>query len=250
MDAPPWWHFQRKQFLYADGFAAKGHRGLMQFMLIKQNGPEKFREWEPDFRDVYTYITSIEPPKYPFPIERRLAAQGEVAFSRVCADCHGTYGVNGKYPEKRIPISDVQTDPVRLQALSAQHRASYGQSWFASYGKLPNVSEPGGYAAPPLDGIWASAPYLHNGSVPTLWHLLHPAERPKVWKRTEDGYDQTRVGLEAEAFPAGPSDKVEGWQRRQYFDTTTFGKSASGHTYPDMLSEPEKQAVLEYLKTL
>ena len=48
MDAPPWWHFKRKKMIYIDGFAEKGHRGLMQFMLVPQNGPEKFREWEAD----------------------------------------------------------------------------------------------------------------------------------------------------------------------------------------------------------
>ncbi|MBW8885391.1 MAG: hypothetical protein JF612_11615, partial [Planctomycetia bacterium] len=57
MDAPPWWHFQRKKMIYIDGFAAKGHRGLMQFMLVPQNGPDKFRESEADFRDVFAYMS-------------------------------------------------------------------------------------------------------------------------------------------------------------------------------------------------
>ena len=235
MDAPPWWHLRRKQQIYADGFAAKGPRGLMQFMLIKQNGPAKFREWESDFRDVLAFIESLQPPRYPFPIDRDLTARGEVAFRRVCADCHGSYGPDAKYPEKLvIPLEDLQTDRVRLDALTSTHRASaYGKSWFAEYGELKNVSEPVGYVAPPLDGIWASAPYLHNGSVPTLWHMLHPSERPAVWRRTEDGYDQTRVGLEVETFSKLPTEPLEGWQRRQYFDTTAFGKSATGHNYPD-----------------
>ena len=77
-----------------------------------------------------------------------------------------------------------------------EHRRFYRESWFGEYGKLDVVEEPDGYVAPPLDGIWASAPYFHNGSVPTLWHVLHPDERPAVWLRSEDGYDQQRVGLE------------------------------------------------------
>jgi mono/diheme cytochrome c family protein len=249
MDAPAWWHFHRKRQIYADGFAEKGPRGLMQFMLITQNGPEKFREWEADFRDVYAYIESLQPPKYPFPIDKKLAGEGEVAFRRVCAECHGTYGAGGEYPERIIPIDEVQTDRVRLDALSPKHRAAYGASWFTDYGKLNNISDPGGYVAPPLDGIWASGPYFHNGSVPTLWHVLHPAERPAVWKRSEDGYDQAKVGLEVESFAKLPAD-LAGWQRRQYFDTQAIGKSASGHDFPDALSDKEKQAVLEYLKTL
>ena len=46
MDAPPWWHFRLKHHLYIDGFAPKGHRALMQFILVEQNGPDAFRSWE------------------------------------------------------------------------------------------------------------------------------------------------------------------------------------------------------------
>jgi mono/diheme cytochrome c family protein len=250
MDAPPWWHFQRKKMIYIDGFAEKGHRGLMQFMLVPQNGPEKFRRWEQEFRDVFAYISSVEPPKYPYPIDEKLAERGRVAFHRVCVECHGTYGPSGSYPERRVPIDEVRTDRVRLDALSPAHRDAYGQSWFADFGKLANVNEPDGYVAPPLDGLWASAPYFHNGSVPTLWHVLHPSERPIVWKRQADGYDPVRVGPQIETFVDLPPDAQAGWQRRQYFDTRAFGKSAAGHDFPSALSEAEKQAVLEYLKTL
>jgi mono/diheme cytochrome c family protein len=250
MDAPPWWHFNRKKMLYIDGFAAKGHRGLMQFMLVRSNGPEKFRGWEEEFRDVFAYISSIEPPKYPFPIDRELAAAGRTAFNRVCADCHGTYGKDSRYPEKLVAIDHVGTDRVRLDALTPAHRDAYGQSWFANYGKLDNHLDPGGYVAPPLDGIWASAPYFHNGSVPTLWHVLHPADRPVVWKRTESGYHRDRVGLEIESFDKLPAEATAGWQKREIFDTRAFGKSAKGHTFPDELTTQEKRAVLEYLKTL
>lgn len=250
MDAPPWWHFKRKKMLYIDGFAAKGHRGLMQFMLVPQNGPETFRAWDREFKDVYAYIESIQPPPNPYPLDRVLAERGRRAFNSHCAECHGTYGNGGGYPERLVPIAEVGTDRVRLDALTPAHRAAYGESWFTSFGKLPNVNDPGGYVAPPLDGIWASAPYLHNGSVPTLWHLLHPNERPKVWKRQPAGYDSERVGPAIETFEELPLDAVSGWQRREYFDTRAFGKSAQGHDFPQRLSEDEKRAVLEYLKSL
>lgn len=250
MDAPPWWHFRKKQMLYIDGFAEKGHRALSQFAMVRSNGPEKFRQWEAEFRDIFAYITSIEPPKYPYPIDRELAERGRIIFEKSCADCHGTYGPQGKYPEKLVPIAEVQTDRVRLDALSPANRDAYGRSWFAEFGKKRYVRDPGGYVAPPLAGIWASAPYFHNGSVPTLWHVLHPSQRPVLWKRTEDGYDQERVGLDAAAFDSFPADAKAGWQRREFFDTRGFGKSAAGHDFPDVLSEDEKLGVLEYLKTL
>jgi len=86
--------------------------------------------------------------------------------------------------------------------------------------------------------------------VPTLWHVLHPSERPVVWKRLGVHYDSERVGPRIESLSDLPPTVTEGWQRRQYFDTRTFGKSAGGHDFVDALTEGDKRAVLEYLKTL
>ncbi|MFO0904441.1 MAG: c-type cytochrome [Pirellulales bacterium] len=251
MDAIPWWHFRKRQKIYADGFAQKGHRALMQFMLIRQNGPEKFREWEADFRDVYAYLESLRPPKYPFPIDAPLAARGRKVFEAHCARCHGRYGEQESYPEVVVPIDEIGTDRVRWASLSEAHRAGYAASWFAHYGAEKIDLKPSGYLAPPLDGIWASAPYFHNGSVPTLWHLLRPDQRPEVWRRRSKEYDSQRVGLAVEersTLPAASSlSKAE---RREYFDASRFGKSNAGHDYPAALSDEEKTALLEYLKTL
>ncbi len=249
-DAPAWWNFRKKQRLYSDGFAEKGFRPLMQFMLIPENGPEQFEKWQDDFRTVYAWLESLEPPKYPFEVDAALAKRGEVVFDAHCADCHGTYGENESYPNKIVPIEEVDTDPVRLSALTTDHRKGYEASWFAHFGQHEVVADPGGYVAPPLDGIWASAPYFHNGSVPTLWHVLHPDERPAVWSRSEDGYDQTKAGLECVVHDRLPEKFTSGHQRRSYFDTSKFGKSAQGHRFPDALDETEKREVLEYLKTL
>jgi mono/diheme cytochrome c family protein/cytochrome c553 len=249
-DAPAWWNFKKKTHLYSDGFVAKSHRPLMQFMLIPENGPEKFREWEDDFREIYAWLESLEAPAYPFDIDRALADRGAAIFNNNCAECHGRYGPGGSYPNKIVSIEEVDTDPVRLTALSAEHRTAYGASWFGEFGKSDLISDPGGYVAPPLDGIWASAPYFHNGSVPTLWHVLHPSERPAVWLREEDGYDRQKVGLAVTSLTAMPETVKTGAQRRRYYQTSAIGKSAQGHTFPDALDEDEKRAVLEYLKTL
>jgi mono/diheme cytochrome c family protein len=250
MDAPAWWHFHRKHHIYIDGFAEKGHRGLMQFMLVRENGPEKFRQWENDFRQVYAYISELRPPKYPLPIDASMSTRGKKVFEKSCAECHGTYGERETlFPEVRIPIDELGTDRVRLDALSPTHRKHYGDSWFANLGGQTTVAEVDGYVAPPLDGLWASAPYFHNGSVPTLWHLLHPGERPKVWRRTELAMDSTKIGLQVEEMLAVPK-RLKPAEQRWYFDTAQFGKSAAGHNYPDSLSEEDKQDLLEYLKTL
>lgn len=252
LDAPPWWHLKKKQMLYIDGLAAKTHRAIMQFLLVPQNGPEDFARWEDDFRDILAYIESIQPPAYPFPIDRPLAARGEPLFRRHCAECHGTYGDQPHYPERLVPIEEVATDRVRLDALQTEHRRSYARSWFAGHGAQRVRMEPVGYVAPPLDGLWATAPYFHNGAVPTLWHVLHPAQRPVVWRRTSRrGYDPLRVGLQVEVLNEVPAEARRSFRRqREYYDTRQFGHSAAGHTFPDALNADEKRALLEYLKTL
>jgi hypothetical protein len=255
MDAPPWWHYAKKRQLYADGFAPKGHRMLMQFLLVKENGPQRFREWEDEFREIEAWIESLQPPAWPGTIDRGLANRGRGLFREHCGSCHGEYARRGSagrdtYPARIVPIDEIGTDRLRFDSLTPANRRDLNESWFGHYGEAGGIDQPEGYLAPPLDGIWATAPYLHNGSVPTLWHLLHPGKRPTVWKRSPEGYDDERVGLEIESFTKLPSGVKRASQRRWYFDTTRPGKGAAGHDYPDVLDEDDKRAVLEYLKTL
>lgn len=250
MDAPPFWNVRRKKRLYCDGFVAKGPRPLLQFVMLPSNSGATLRGWESDYADILAWIESLEPPLYPWPIDGELAERGRLAFNEVCARCHGIYGERESYPNLIVPITEVGTDPLRLQSLSVEYRRSMRDGWFGEYGGKDYVVDPGGYAAPPLNGVWASAPYLHNGSVPTLWHLLRPGERPRVWRRTEDGYDRVRVGLEVDAYDEIPSAIRTAAEKREYFDARRPGKSAQGHDFPNQLDEEEKRAVLEYLKTL
>ena len=256
MDAPPFWNVKYKSSLYCDGFAPKNHRMLMQFILVKQNTADRVRELEPEFRDLLAWIESLEPPKYPFPVDEPLARAGQKLFTAHCARCHGTYGPQGAWEQHIVPLETIGTDPVRLQSLARPHREWVSRSWMSRYGKDPVETDPGGYLAPPLHGIWASAPYLHNGSVPTLWHLLHPAERPVIWQRPPEDtgrvedYNQEQVGLKFTAHDGLPEDSLTPRARRRLFDTRQRGKSAAGHDFPDVLNEQEKRAVLEYLKTL
>jgi hypothetical protein len=256
-DAPPWWNLRRKQFLYADGGVAKGHRALMQFLLLPRNGPEKFREWEQDYADILAWIESLEPPRYPFAIDRNLADLGRPLFEQTCSRCHGTYGSEGTYPEKTVPIDEVGTDAVRFKAIPPLWRELYNTTWFSEYGEKPVQARPEGYVAPPLDGIWASAPYLHNGSVPTLRALLQSSSRPARFTRPPSTdfahYDTDRVGWK---FSEVSADELASTARRSPFqakfivDTARFGMSNHGHTFGDELSEDERMDVIEYLKSL
>ncbi len=249
LDAPPWWHYRKRSHLYIDGSGKRGHRSLMQFLLVPMNGREQVLAFEPAFKDIEKYIESLRPPSYPFEIDSALAARGAAVFRKHCAGCHGTYGKDGAYPNRLVPIDKVGTDRVRLDAITKEQRTLYAKSWLTGYDPDGVRVDPGGYVAPSLDGIWASAPYFHNGAVPTLWHVLHSKARPAVWRRHPSDYDPERVGLrfdQAERVPATDDEH----ERRRWFDTTLKGKSAAGHTFPDRLTDEQRSAVLEYLKTL
>lgn len=97
------------------------------------------------------------------------------------------------------------------------------------------------YAARPLYGIWAAAPYLHNGSVPTLYHLLLPPdERPKTFALGNREYDPVRLG-----FLVGTACS----QQDCLVDTTRVGDGNGGHLWGTDLSEADRMALIEYLKT-
>lgn len=250
MDAPPLWNVKHKSRLYADGFAPKSHRALMQFLLVLQNGPDEFQEWESEYADVLAWIESVQPPKYPFTVKAEDARRGNLIFTQHCDRCHGTYEGDRAYPELCVPLRKVKTDPVRLTALNAAARHHYGESWFNQFDPDSVIDDPAGYVAPPLDGIWASAPYLHNGSVPTLWHVLRSKSRPVVWRRLGNEYDEIKVGFPIESLSDLPGGLSGNWARRRYFDSRIPGKSAQGHDFGDALSDEEVTDLIEYLKTL
>ena len=253
MDAPAWWTFHKRPNLYIDGFAQKGHRGLMQFLMIPENDRNFFIEHEEDFRDVSAYISSLRAPEYRGAINDSLASSGQVVFETNCSKCHGTYGETPVYPNVRVDLSDIGTDPVRLHALEIEGRRKYSRSWFAhanEEGEQETVVDPKGYVAPPLDGIWASAPYLHNGSIPTLWHLLNPDKRPAIWKPVSEDFDEQLVGLSVKEIREIPFSEPDAAIRRSYFNTRKLGKSNTGHDYPAVLTDTQRKALLEYLKTL
>ena len=100
-----------------------------------------------------------------------------------------------------------------------------------------------GYVAPPHDGLWIRAPYLHNGSVPSLQDFFEPPEnRPQVFYRGYDVYDSEKVGFVSD----GPEAERVGFR----YDTSLPGNGNGGHLYGTGLSSEDKKALIEYLKTL
>lgn len=249
MDAPPWWHYKKRKMLYIDGFTEKHHRALMPFIMVKQNDGKKFRGYENDFRNIQTFIESVQPPKYPHSIDQRLAESGRVLFEANCSSCHGTYGAKSTYPERVVPIEEIETDKVRFTALSKGYRNNYAKSWLTDYGKAKSLIEPEGYVAPPLDGIWATAPYFHNGSVPTLAGVLAPSQRPAIWQRAAEKLDTIAMGITFKTLTKFPKGLTAA-ERRLIFDTSKHGKSNGGHRFAEVLTAEQHNRIIEYLKTL
>jgi mono/diheme cytochrome c family protein len=186
------------------------------------------------------YLSEVQAPKYPFPIDPALAEAGKAVFDQNCASCHRSDRTG-----KRVPVEEVGTDKERLATWSKQ-AAIDSNKMVKSFGierKGLVEIEPSGYIAAFLDGIWLRAPYLHNGSVPTLRDMLKPvAERPRIFYRGYDVYDPADVGFitqGAEAQRVGTK-----------FDVSERASGNHGHEYGTQLSAKDKDALIEYLKTM
>ena len=246
-DVPAWWLLKKKNAMFYNGFG-RGDFGkfLMLSNILTVKDTAEAREVFSHFGDVLAYIKSIKSPEYPYPINESLAKNGKTIFLNNCSKCHGTYGAEESYPNLLIPASIIQTDSLLFKAnhQNPQFIEWFNKSWFAQ-GDLPAVLMPSnGYVAPPLDGVWATAPYFHNGSVPTLDAVLNSSARPTYWQRNfkTPSYNKESVGwdYETKSEPTG----------KKAYNTTLRGYSNSGHYFADRLSTDERKALIEYLKTL
>jgi hypothetical protein len=227
------------------------------------------------------------PPRFidfGFPREafnQQLADKGKPIYERLCANCHGANGhdFTGARVGQVTPIEDIGTDRYRLDnyteelastqallyagekvvpgagdgspPLDEAHlkscgMADHGDAQENTY-RFKRFHKTNGYANLPLDGVWLRAPYLHNGSVPTLWDLLSPAAtRPASYYRGSYVYDWKKMGFDSET-PTAP-DGTDYF----HYSTTEPGNSNSGHEghdYGTDLSDDDKKALIEYLKT-
>ena len=198
---------------------------------------------------VNDFLLTLTAPAYPYGITRDTAqlARGEHTFRQYCAACHAFGGANVGKVE---PWEAIKTDRHRLDSYTAKLNKllidyGAGYPW-----QLTDMVKTNGYVNAPLDGVWARAPYLHNGSVPTLWDLLTPEDKrnggkPTFW--TGHGmYDTVNVGIRTDVADMNGRPSTP-------FDITRAGNSNRGHSgayYGTELSVADKRALIEYLKTL
>ncbi len=198
---------------------------------------------------IRAWIWNLAPPTYPLPIDEVVAERGRTLYAQHCLDCHGDEHfregeARGARLGKVTPLHEVGTDPRRLDAYTDAFSFNQASLYPASGYRFTHFRKTGGYANRPLDGIWLRAPYLHNGSVPTLRDLLEPPEqRPRRFYRGDDVLDPVKVGFR--------SDRAqEGRVAYFLFDTALPGNGNDGHRYGTRLTDGEKTALVEYMKKL
>jgi mono/diheme cytochrome c family protein len=241
---------------------AERHAEIVAFFTLGTAGNDAAtaERMIPRMREVMRWLARYQPPPFPGVVDGALATQGAEVFASHCAACHGRYQPDAarqrlaEYPNRLVPQDAMDTDSVRWMLVDDSVL-----QWQASHPKHPFVrhveaARTGGYVAPILTGLWASAPYMHNNSVPTLWHLMHPDERPARFDVGGHRLDYVRMGVALERGADGvwryPGDYTPR-SRPVVYDTSLPGRSNRGHNFPfSALSEDEKAAVLEYLKTL
>jgi hypothetical protein len=214
------------------------------------------------------YTTTLKAPRFAtlFPdagaaIDSQQVARGRVAYDQHCRDCHGARdGATGAWlPGRRqgevIPVELLGTDPERVRFRYFDTLADLLYAYFPAGHPLKPRREdlrPGpagrtaGFINAPIEGVWARAPYLHNGSVSTLAELINLKPRRTVFYRGRNLYDVVDVGL---VVPE------QATARNYYrFDTRVQGNSNAGHDYPWAYrgpgwNEETLRDLLEYLKT-
>jgi hypothetical protein len=191
---------------------------------------------------------TLKPPPYPYAVDATLAGEGAGLYQRYCSNCHAGAAfrdgvVEGARVGKVEPIGEIGTDRHRLDSYTFEFATNQYALYPESEYRFKQFRKTNGYANHPLDGIWLRAPYLHNGSVPSLRQLLEvPERRPATFYRGYDVYDQTNVGFISDVASANGRTFTR-------YDTSLPGNGNGGHLYGTGLTDAEKTALVEYLKT-
>ena len=252
------------------------------------------------------FINNLPPPPYAFDIDKEKAKRGMAIFNgtglkegEACSECHTpnnsqiysteTLGVDGKRALVTTDVSRYGLAGVVMEACKIFMRNNPGNDWCLPRDEQGNAetdweksnddyfkdtpsrirNKTQGYKADMLHGIWARAPYLHNGSIPTLMHMVCPDTRPAKFNRGLVYYDQEMVGFRWNVKPKQRYSKHD-IQLVKTYDTSVFSRSNTGHEYGsslcpdtseldpttdrnkivDKVSASKVADLLEYLKTL
>lgn len=349
-DPPNWWNLgHRPAKFYDAGMSSDSTRIELSWFMPGAATPgfQEGYDWILDHEyAANTWMLGLRSPAYPLPVDTRLARKGAAYFHKLdlwhprrrnpvppppvkgngsCASCHGAYAPRYAKSRKYLasplltgmagnvtPIDVIRTDPARMLGNDEAVEQAAEVSWFTYYGQEGCAEEYNliGYLAQPLYGVWASAPYFHNGSVPDVWGVLKSSDRPAFWRRLSKparagvvmgyetdlarGYDAARMGWRHDALSCGapgvtpylacdPADPFAtplvqaqlsilfangslAWnilgttlsptltnaqiEDRKIYNTRMYSQANGGHEFSDVLTDQERLAIIEYLKTL
>jgi len=298
VQAMPWWTMKYKvrDYWYGDG----GPYDAAHFSLNFSVGNEHINEHHTDHvamtAKALAFARETESPLYPEKLDASLVQMGQKIFHGelepadrstflACFQCHGEYTKNPSATDYSVPgswivnysgselLRNVGTDPAYSEVIEdfaplVEHLGKLA-AYYEAQGtpELTPVDKPLkgiGYIPPPLVGAWTTAPYFHNGSVPTIEAVLNSKLRPEIWARDKSpyAYDLESVGMEyttissshyddmASTAAAVPEDSQAQIDMTFIYNTNQYGRGKMGHTWGDSLSNEERMAVIEFLKSL
>jgi mono/diheme cytochrome c family protein len=200
---------------------------------------------------VADWLRALRPPQSPYHADPTAVTRGRDIFTTHCRACHGYqdtsgYVFTGETIGQIEPNSKLGVDPYRLDSYTDQFRRYQLTNFFVGTPhQFKYFVKTDGYSNLPLDGLWLRAPYLHNGSVPTLGDLLNPPDkRPAAFVRGSDTLDPDRGGFVAPPCvpPSAPTEPF-------CYDTGKPGNGNGGHLYGVDLPAEQKSDLLAYLLT-
>lgn len=280
-----WWNLKYKNKFLSDGSVVSGnpiYTNLLWNEIGRGADLNLLENWllnnQDVIRELTTAVFSSEAPHITdFFSEDKIplvaAQRGQELFEQSCSKCHGYYIKNWQradadtlsskeilktwrvvYPED-TPIKDVGTDPYRRWGMRSLEKLN---DLAISKTIGTRVKAQPGYVPPPLEGIWARWPYLHNNSVPSLCALLTPANRrPKTYYAGPAENPETDFDFECNGYPN--SEHVpQNWKKKEYFyNTQKPGLSNQGHEkmlFNDLgeerFSARDKKNLIYFLQTL
>lgn len=261
---PSFWGYgeKRKVGSFSDGFGNGVQPGwAVAVELVAGQTPDNVRKYIDKIHHAEDVLADLLPPAYPFEIDQRKANRGQELFNKTCAKCHGQYsrdfeGTPNYIMPKLIPWKVVKTDVARILGVTDFFRELVASNPLSDI--LNATENEPGYIAPRLHGIWARFPYLHNGSVPSVYYLLKPeAQRPKYFSLRDAGelsrFNKKTLGLNRDTvLSESHMRRLLAQQARFIYDTNRHGHSNQGHSFRFLsdLTDSERFEIIEYLKTL
>lgn len=285
----PWWNAKYKNKWLLDGSVVSGNPILTNILWNEIGRGSDLRvleNWLNDNKNIIQELTTAvfgneAPHMTDFFDESKFDLQKAVHGQRVflqarCSGCHGTYKkawevpqaellkmpwkdrfktLEVYYPENTL-VKNVGTDPNRWMGMKSLVQLN---DLAISKNNGIKVKPQEGYVPPPLVGIWARWPYLHNNSVPNLCALMTPPEkRPVTYYSGEALNPETDFDFECNGYPLGAKTPAS-WKKKLFlYDTRKAGLSNSGHYKKifqdengnEILSIEDKRALIHFLQTL